>query len=192
MSRKRRTDADRNAETVVHAAIELFGRQERPGMADIARAAGVTRQTVYAHFPTRDALLAAVVSRLTELSAQALSEVESARGSAGQALALWLDSAWRILDQYPALSNPALFEGVPADVDAHEPILGTLRRILNQAQGEGRLVPGQSIQWLTTGVIALGHAAGAEAAAGRMTKEAAGSAFSAGALRLCLDVGPAS
>ena len=57
--------ADATARRVVDAAtrqLELFGIQ-RTTMEDVARRAGVSRVTVYRHFPTKDLLVEAVVLR---------------------------------------------------------------------------------------------------------------------------------
>ncbi len=64
--------------------------------------------------------------------------------------------------------------------------MGGLRRLLTRA-GEDDLLPdGSSPDWLVAAVIALGHAAGLEVAAGRMSATEAGAGFRSGALRLCL------
>jgi hypothetical protein len=47
---------------VVAAATRVFCEQPQVSMADIARAAGVGRVTLYAHFPSREALLEAVLA----------------------------------------------------------------------------------------------------------------------------------
>ncbi|HEY5985230.1 MAG TPA: helix-turn-helix domain-containing protein, partial [Streptosporangiaceae bacterium] len=59
--RRQRSDARQSVAAVLDAAIRTLG--ERPGasMDEIARAAGVSRQTVYAHFPSRDTLIDAVI-----------------------------------------------------------------------------------------------------------------------------------
>ena len=53
-----RTDALRNREAVIEAALELLGEQPGASMQDIAEASEVGRSTVYRHFPTRDELFA--------------------------------------------------------------------------------------------------------------------------------------
>jgi AcrR family transcriptional regulator len=61
VSRPQRADARRNAERLIAVAREAF---QQDGVSapldDIARRAGVGPGTLYRHFPTRDALLAAV------------------------------------------------------------------------------------------------------------------------------------
>jgi AcrR family transcriptional regulator len=53
----RRRDAEANRERILLAARDLLARHPTASMDDVAQAAGVVRRTVYAHFPTRDALL---------------------------------------------------------------------------------------------------------------------------------------
>ena len=60
-TRRQRSDARQSIAAVIDAAIRTLGDRPDASMDEIARAAGVTRQTVYAHFPSRDALIDAVV-----------------------------------------------------------------------------------------------------------------------------------
>ena len=63
--RRRRSDAEQNVTAILDAAARTLSVQPEASVEDIARAAGVSRQTVYAHFPSREALLDAVVERAT-------------------------------------------------------------------------------------------------------------------------------
>lgn len=59
--RKPRTDAQRNRERILEVAKEAFTRSgANASLDDIAKDAAVGAGTLYRHFPTRDALLAAV------------------------------------------------------------------------------------------------------------------------------------
>lgn len=58
-----RADARRNRDAILRAAAELFATTPDPSISEVARAAGVTRVTVYRHFADRDALLLALVSQ---------------------------------------------------------------------------------------------------------------------------------
>src|SRR5271157_3751445 len=77
--RRPRADSLRNRETLIVAAKVAFTERgaEAP-LEDIARRAGVGIGTLYRHFPTREALLAAVyrreVQQLGELAEQLKSE----------------------------------------------------------------------------------------------------------------------
>ena len=51
-ARRQRSDAVRSRTAVVDAAVDLLGRQPGASVEEIATAAGVTRQTVYAHHPS--------------------------------------------------------------------------------------------------------------------------------------------
>ncbi len=55
-----RTDALRNREAVLDAALDLLAVDPGASMQDIADASALGRSTVYRHFPTRDDLFAAL------------------------------------------------------------------------------------------------------------------------------------
>lgn len=63
-------------------------------MEDIAEAAGVVRQTVYAHYPSRKALLAAVLQQMTTQVVATLDGLDLRDGPAPRALRRWLDACW--------------------------------------------------------------------------------------------------
>src|SRR5262249_31798575 len=74
--RRQRSDARHSITAILQAATKVLGQRPDASVDDIARAAGVSRQTVYAHFPSREALLGAVVE-------QAAAEVTAALDAAG-------------------------------------------------------------------------------------------------------------
>jgi AcrR family transcriptional regulator len=75
-----RADARRNREAVLAAAKKLFADQGLDAqMPDVAKAAKVGVGTVYRHFPTKDALIAALVAdRFERLAEKAIEEVRTA------------------------------------------------------------------------------------------------------------------
>jgi AcrR family transcriptional regulator len=81
-----RADARRNLDRILEAAAEVFAEQGPDARIDeIARRAGVGHGTVFRHFPTKDALQAAVLrSRLAEMQARVDELLE--RPDAGPAL----------------------------------------------------------------------------------------------------------
>lgn len=187
--RTQRSDAAANVERVRAAALDLLGGGADPSMAEVAARAGVSRQTVYSHFPTRQALYDALVDGLVETTARTMGADLPPDPRAG--LETWLERAWDLVDAYPALLNPALVAHRSATaggdvMEEHEPLVGGLRRVLEEASTRGMLVADASPDWLIAAVIALGHAAGQEVAAHRMSADEAGEAFRSGALRLCL------
>nr|PZN26658.1 MAG: hypothetical protein DIU78_07115 [Pseudomonadota bacterium] len=60
-----RSDARRNRDQLLAAAVEAFARDPAASLEGIARAAGVGIGTLYRHYPTRDALIEAVFRTAT-------------------------------------------------------------------------------------------------------------------------------
>jgi AcrR family transcriptional regulator len=73
--RRRRADARRSIDAILNAARTVLGERPDASMEDIATTAGLTRQTVYAHFPSRDALIAAL---LHAAGAETLAAIDAA------------------------------------------------------------------------------------------------------------------
>lgn len=184
-SRRRRADAERSIAAILDAAIPLLGDRPDASMEDIAEAAGVTRQTVYAHFSSRDALLGAVVARVTEQVAAAIDAAELDRGSATDALVRFVDASWQTLERTPLLLRlPVVPVGPREELDRHEPITSRLAELIQRGQRAGEFDRDVSPQWLLAATIALGHAAGEQVSAGLMPVEVAGAAYRRSLLRV--------
>jgi AcrR family transcriptional regulator len=155
---------------VLDAAVRLLAERPDAGMAAVAGAAGVTRQTVYAHFGSREALLRAVGDRVTDDAMAAMDAAGLDRGPATGALLRLQEIAWELFERHPVL---LALGGSPADAEAdrlrHEPVAARLTRLIERGQSTGEFAPGPPPGWLVAAITALGHAAGAEAGAGRMT-----------------------
>ncbi len=105
---RRRSDAQRSIDAIVSAARTVLGERLDASMEDIAAAAGVTRQTVYAHFPSRDALIAAL---LHAAGAETVAAIDAARLDTvppPDALRQFLDIGWQLIRRNPYLLGPAL------------------------------------------------------------------------------------
>jgi AcrR family transcriptional regulator len=138
--RKPRADSLRNRDLLLTAAKAAFADlgADAP-LEEIARRAGVGIGTLYRHFPTREALIAAVYAReIAQLAASA--DALLAQGSAGEALEAWLD----LLIDYMATKRvmaPALRadpgEGSKLYASTGATILPSLERLTEAARAAG-------------------------------------------------------
>jgi AcrR family transcriptional regulator len=183
--RRRRADAERSIAAILDAAVALLGDRPDASMEDIAEAAGVTRQTVYAHFSSRDALLGAVVARVTEQVATVIAAAELDQGSATDALVRFVDASWQTLERTPLLLRlPVAPVGPREELDRHEPITSRLAELIRRGQRAGEFDRDVPPEWLLAATIALGHAAGEQVSAGLMPVNAAGAAYRRSLLRV--------
>ncbi|GAA3933876.1 TetR/AcrR family transcriptional regulator [Actinoplanes auranticolor] len=184
--RKRRLDAERSRAAVLDAAIAVLGRQADASVEDIAAAAGVVRQTVYAHFPSRGALLAAVVEHLTAETTATLDTLDLDTMSEVDALRRWLEVSWSMVERYPVLLSPVMATAGPGadDVARHRSVTARLEALIRRGRMSGAFDTRLPEAWTVAAVVALGHAAGQEAGAGRMSPRDAGAAYRDSVLRL--------
>ena len=183
--RRQRADARRSIAAVLDAAVALLGRQPDASMDEIAATAGVSRQTIYAHYSSRDALLRAVTRHITAEVAHRLGGLDLDSGSAIDALARWVDASWALLERYPVLLTPAVVAPAGDEHERHEPVTGGLIRLLERGRRRREFDRALPTTWYLAAIISLGHAAGQEVIAGRMTQAEAGAAFREGVLRVC-------
>ncbi|MET8040273.1 TetR/AcrR family transcriptional regulator [Micromonospora sp. NPDC005215] len=180
---RRRADARRNNSAIVDAALRLLDAQPDASLDAIASAAGVTRQTVYSHFPSREHLLAAVVDRITDEAVAAMDAAEPDTGPAAEALIRVLQAGSGIAGRHPVLVQQ--IASVPmspqADQERHAPIADRISRVIRRGQASGEFDKDLPAEWLAAVTIKIGHAAGEEVDAGRMPPVEA-----AGALRTIL------
>src|SRR4051795_4372236 len=106
--RPKRADARRNYEKLLAAAREAFAERDTEASLDeIARRAGVGIGTLYRHFPTREALLGAIIGEgVRRLGARAADL--SATREPGEALEEWLTDVARRIGPYRGLPGTML------------------------------------------------------------------------------------
>ncbi|MFL6073733.1 MAG: TetR/AcrR family transcriptional regulator [Mycobacteriales bacterium] len=167
---KRRADAERNITAILDAALACFGSSPAASMTEIAAAAGVGRVTLYGHFPSRDALIGALMERALAVTAAALDAAEVDEGPADQAVARVVRLAWRHLDRYRAVLAAATGSGLAPDTirDRHGAVLDRVDRLVERGQAGGAFRTDLPRSWLITAFYTLMHAAAQEVDAGRL------------------------
>ena len=181
--RRQRSDARQSIAAVLDAAIQVLAGRPDASMDEIARAAGVSRQTVYAHFPTRDALIDAVIQQASAEFTALLDGLDLDQAPPAQALTRLLDAGWQVAARYPFLwLQPAVDPGKNAE--RHAPVLDRMLDIVRRGQASGDFDASVPAHWLLSASLALGRATEDEVKADRMTIEQATRAMHQGLLRL--------
>ena len=181
--RRQRAESEQNASEILRAATEVLGARPEASMKDVARSAGVSRQTVYAHYPSREALLEAIVGQAIAEAMAALDAAGLMEAPPAEALIRLLDADWAVGARYPFLWQlPEV--GPDADGGRHGPMLGRMREIIRRGQETGDFDGSLSPDWLLTVSLALGRAVGEEIIFRRMTSADAASAVHRSFLRL--------
>jgi AcrR family transcriptional regulator len=184
-ARRRRADARRSIDAILSAARSVLGERPDASMEDIATAAGVTRQTVYAHFPSRDALVDAL---LHAVGAETVATIDAARLDTvppADALRQFLDIGWQLIRGHPHLLGPALTQNPPGSNDSHEAGTARLEQIIRRGQRTGDFDRALPAAWLTAAILGLFGTAAEQVAAGRLTTSRAAAMVLDSALRLC-------
>lgn len=151
--------ADRNAQAILDAAEELLRLEGHTSISAVAALAGVSRVTVYAHFPTWEALLEAAVERAVRQTMAALQSVHPDDGPPVQVLDRMLAAAWQHLARYQAMAQAVSELLSPEAVTrTHQAAHQALAALLERGRADGSFRTDVPAAWLATASIALIHA----------------------------------
>jgi TetR/AcrR family transcriptional regulator, mexCD-oprJ operon repressor len=161
--------AGRNVEAILDAAEELLASQGHANISAVAAQAGVSRVTVYAHFPDWTALLEAAVERAVRQTMTALQSVHPEDGPPVEALDRMLAATWQHLARYQAMAAAVAELLSPEAVTrTHQAAHHTIGVLLERGQAEGSFRTDLPARWLVTASIALVHACNDEVRAGHI------------------------
>lgn len=153
-----RADARRNRERILHVARQHFATHGvSTSLEEIAREASVGTGTLYRHFPSREALLAA---SLQDSQQQLLGHAEKARqiSNPDAALAAWLDALQTYLRTFNGLPEPVLSalkeQASPLSLTC-EKLASITGQFLSRAQREGTARASVTANDLFLGAIAI-------------------------------------
>lgn len=166
--RSGRADARRNEQRLLDAAAEAIAEDPAASLERIARRAGVSRATLYAHFAGREALLDALTeASVTEMTA-ALRAADPDNGPPDEAMVRVLRAAWRTIGRYRGLV--IVNQRLPAaELRVRTaPATGLVRALIMRGQRAGVFDPALPADWLLGAVVDLIHSASRQVSSGAM------------------------
>jgi len=170
LTRYQREVAERNVDAILDAVEDLV-QQGQANISAVAVQAGVSRVTVYAHFPTWEALLEAAVERAVRRTMAALQSERPDDGPPAQALDRMLAAAWQHLARYGAMAAAVAELLSPEAVTrTHHAAHHTIGALLERGQADGSFRTDLPAGWLVTACLALVHACSDQVRAGQIDK----------------------
>ncbi|MFD0201966.1 MULTISPECIES: TetR/AcrR family transcriptional regulator [Saccharothrix] len=164
----RRADARQNAEKIVRAAVTCLGRDADASMNDIAQEAGVGRVTLYAHFPSREALVEAAMTRLLAEGDEVLEAVDL-DGDPRAGLRALMESGWLLLAQATSVLRAAQTSLPPGRVqELHAKPEQRVHHLIRRGQAEGVFRADLPADLLAGVLHHILHGAAGDVVAGRL------------------------
>ncbi len=169
--------AERNVQAILDGAERLMSRGDQPTISAVAAEAGVSRPTVYAHFPDRRQLVEGVVERTVARAMAAIVAAEPERGPAAAALHRLIAASWEQLSRHEQIAAAAAGElSTEAMHRSHQAAIGTLHRLVDRGCREGAFRSDVPAELLVTGGLGLIHAIAGAVRGGVLDREAAAAA----------------
>jgi TetR/AcrR family transcriptional repressor of mexCD-oprJ operon len=187
----RQAVAARNIEVILDAAEALIAAGAPLNFSALAAKAGVSRPTVYSHFPGRSELVSAVMERSMRLAVAAIEAAGPGEGSAPEALERVIRSAWGQLARHHDIAR-AVGSGAPTESmhAAHLDAVALFEQIVARGRSDGSFRQDLPVAWLVTACVGLMHAAAASVHRGQMQAHAACDALTVSVIELCVGPGP--
>lgn len=176
-SHPREAVAGRNLEAILDGAERLMRHGDAATISAVASEAGVSRPTVYAHFPDRRRLVEAVVQRTVERAMHAITAAEPEQGPALDALHRLIAASWEQLSRHEQIAGAAASElSTDAMHRSHYAAIDTLHRLLERGQSEAAFRTDLPAELLVTAALGLIHAVADATRGGVLDSNAAGAA----------------
>src|SRR6188508_1767614 len=176
--RRRRADAERSVAAILDAGLEALASDPDSSMSEIAGRAGVVRATIYVHFPTRTALLDAVMEHAVDQVVEAMKRAEPARGRPAEALERVLRATWRELARFHGLLALNMARLSAEELHRrHRPMLDQLEPLIERGQKKGVFRRDLQVVWHLAVLRAIVHAASVEIRGGRLSETEAEAAM---------------
>jgi TetR/AcrR family transcriptional regulator, mexCD-oprJ operon repressor len=181
----RRADARQNAEKIVQAAVACLGRSADASMNDIAQEAGVGRVTLYAHFPSREALVEAALIRLLAQGDEVLEGIDLS-GDPRDGLRTLIESGWLLLAQAASVLDAAQASLHPSRVqELHAKPEQRVDTLIRRGQKEGVFRTDFPAHVLASVLHHVLHGAATDVASGRIDPADAPTLVAEMALAIC-------
>ncbi len=172
-STTKRADALRSIEAIAQAAAECLGRNPEASLSEIARAAGVGRVTLYAHFASRAEVVDAAMSRAIDRGNEVLDTIDLT-GDPLLALARYIEAGWHLVDQARALLAAAQRELSAGRIrELHAGPAARVEALVARGRAEGAFRTDLPVAWMVNVLHAVMHSAADEIRAGRLTSDRA-------------------
>jgi TetR/AcrR family transcriptional repressor of mexCD-oprJ operon len=164
----RRADAERNIAKILDAAEACLCRSTTASVGEIAQAAGVGRVTVYGHFPSREALIEATLTRLLERGERVLEGLDLT-GDPREALRTLIESSWRLIADAGAVLEAAQSVLPPERIrELHAKPAQRAEELIRRGQSEGAFRADLPATWLVTVLYHILKGAAADISSGRL------------------------
>jgi AcrR family transcriptional regulator len=174
----RRATAERNVESLLDAAERLMRGHAALSMSAVAAEAGVSRVTLYGHFPKLPDLIEAVVARSAQHSLTELTAAMDDDGDPVADLERLTDAAWDVLATRAEIARAAAEHLSPdAMRRSHETALRPIYELVARGRKTGAFRTDLPSEWLVTVLFTLVHAAFDDVRAGRLKQKAAHAAL---------------
>jgi AcrR family transcriptional regulator len=170
----RQAIAARNVEAILDAVQVLLQRRQELTISAIATEAGVSRPTVYSHFPERRQMVEALVERTVGRAMAAVAPTEPQSGPAADALRRLLLASWQQIALHQQIAQAASDHlGAESMRRTHEAARSIIASVIERGRAEGAFRSDLPIDWCVSALLALVHAAAEEVRAGRLAADAA-------------------
>ena len=141
-----RADAKRNYDRIVEVAREVFREQGYDASLDlVAKRAGVGAGTLYRHFPTRDALLDAIMQSWVDRVTESVEKSLAFEGPPRELLLAWFEAYVGLISLHkggPAKITSAMGNPESPIVHKCQVLAGATDRVVSRLHEQGALRPG--------------------------------------------------